>query len=547
MTHYQPGPVRRAAGGGAALAVLLSGLAAAAAMPAQAEPDPEPPAVLNIGSHGAGPLPRPAGALTEAHFTTYQYTVSGLRPDGRPVTGAELIVDTSGAEDVAEFRFPASCRVTEVEAVCPVTVPDEAHDPGAVLPFLVRPRLGTAAGDRGVVRATVRADNARAATERPAETEVRIEDRDAVADGGFPDPPQLDVAPGGTAGFSFDITNIGARPLDRVTVVADGFDGDRTVTLPGDHGNCWYRTADPAKPGSARIGMACEIDTVLEPGRTYTVAPELQVAMAGLAESGRIEVYATTTAVERTGVKGGSAPLALAPRTSPVPPRVPRPVDRDHVGAERPGGAQRGGRGRCGRRGERPDGGRGGVQRRGRRGEPGAGAAGPSWRPGRGPAGCGGRAARRAVRADDLAGRREGRQAVLRRPAGRRGAGAVRRGLPLHGRRGAGAGRQAAVRLHAEGGAGPRRGAGRGVRAAESPYDAEQRARVAFLTVSASAAGGAEPSPSGSPSASAAPTASASPSAAVPSAAARRPRAIRVRWPARVRTVPWCSAEPRRP
>ncbi|WP_236245906.1 hypothetical protein [Streptomyces sp. CC210A] len=518
MMLHQPGPVRRAAGGGAVLAVLLSGAAAVAAAPARAVPDPEPPAVLSLGSHGAAALPRPAGALTEAHFATYQYTVSGLRPDGRPVTGAELVVDTSGAKDVAEFRFPASCRVTEVQATCPVALPDEAHDPGAVLPFLVRPRLGSAAGDRGVVKATVRADNARMADERPAETEVRVEDRDAVADGGFPEPPQLDVAPGGRAGFSFDVTNIGARPLDRVTLVADGFDGDRAVTLPGDHGNCWYRTAGPAKPGSARIGMACTIDTVLEPGRTYTVAPEIQVALAGLAESGRVEVYATTAAVERTGVRGGAAPLTLAPRTSPLPPRVPRPVDTEvtwarNVLAVRSAAAA--------------DGAAVGASARTVVGEEFTAEVGVENR---------GRAALAApgvlvevprgvevVRPDDRCtpkawpdGGKGGKPSFGDRPGDVAPvpSGAVYRctddaALEPGGKRLFAFTLKAARALDEA----------RGVVfvPVESPYDAEQRSRVAFLTVSASAAGGAGPSPGGSPSATAAPTASASPSAAAPS------------------------------
>ncbi|WP_228973656.1 hypothetical protein [Streptomyces sp. DH12] len=325
MTLLPPLPLRRAAGGGAALAVLLAAGASAAAAPALAEE--APPAVIEVGFLSPGALPRPAGALTEAHFLTHQFSLSGQRPDGARVTGAEITVDFGGAADVAEFRFRSECRVAGTLATCPVTMPDGSGDPEAYVPFLVRPKLGTAAGARGLVRATVRADNARPALTAPTELPITVADRDRVVLGGFPDPPSLTVPPGGRAALPFVLTNTGARPLGRVTLTADGFDGDETVVFPGDHRNCRYTTKDPKDPASARTGMSCEFATAVEPGATYRTAPGLSVAMAGLAEHGRVQLTASVGAPAGKGVAGRSAPLVLVPATSPLPPRVPVPVD----------------------------------------------------------------------------------------------------------------------------------------------------------------------------------------------------------------------------
>ncbi|MDT9682699.1 LPXTG cell wall anchor domain-containing protein [Streptomyces sp. TRM76323] len=326
MTLSPPGPTRRAAlGGGTALAVLLAGAVGAAAAPARA--DTPPPAVIEVGGLGPDALARPAGALTEAHFRTYQFAVWGDRPDGAPITGAEITVDVAGAAGVAEFRFRPECRVTGTLATCPVAMPDGTGDPETHVPFFARPRLGTAAGDSGVVRATVRADNARTVEETPSELKVAVADRDSLTLGGFPKGISIEIPPGGRAAAPFDLTNTGARPLNRVTLSVSGFDGDDTVAFPGDHENCWYRTKDPKDPRSARIGVQCEFDTALRPGTTYRTSPGLAVAMVGLAEYGRIDFFASTRPAERTGVRGRSAPLALVPGTSPAPPRVPVPAD----------------------------------------------------------------------------------------------------------------------------------------------------------------------------------------------------------------------------
>ncbi|OEJ93625.1 hypothetical protein [Streptomyces thermolilacinus] len=328
MTPSPPGPLRRAAlGGGTALAVLLTGAAGAGAPSALADTPPLP-AVIDVGTlRSPDTLPRPAGALTEAHFLTYQFTVSGRLPGGAPVTGAEITIDTGGAARVAEFRFRPECRVTGTLATCPVAMPDGSGDPETHVPFHIRPRLGTAAGDRGVVTATVSADNARMREETPTDMAVVIGDRDGVVLGGFPDPNMLDVPPGGRAAVPFELTNTGARTLDRVTLDVEGFDGDATVALPGDHDNCWYRTKDPKDPKSARTGMTCEFTGGLRPGTTYRPAPGLAVAMVGLAEYGRLRFSASTRPATRTGVRGRSAPLALVPATTPTPPRVPVPAD----------------------------------------------------------------------------------------------------------------------------------------------------------------------------------------------------------------------------
>ncbi|GGQ18207.1 hypothetical protein [Streptomyces roseolilacinus] len=328
MTPSPPGPLRRAAvGGGTALAVLLTGAAGTAAPPAVAD-TPRLPAVIDVGTlRSPDTLPRPAGALTEAHFVTYQFTVSGRLPGGTPVTGAEITIDTAGAERIAEFRFRPECRVTGTLATCPVAMPDGSGDPETHVPFHIRPRLGTAAGDRGVVTATVSADNARTREETPTGMAVVIGDRDAVVLGGFPDPNTVEVPPGGRATVPFELTNTGARTLDHVALDVDGFDGDTTVALPGDHGNCRYRTKDPADPKSARIGMTCEFTGGLRAGTTYRPSPGLAVAMVGLAEYGRLRFSASTRPATGTGVRGRSAPLTLAPATTPTPPRVPVPAD----------------------------------------------------------------------------------------------------------------------------------------------------------------------------------------------------------------------------
>lgn len=327
MTSSPPGPLRRAArGGGTALAVLLTGAAGAGAPSALADTPPLP-AVIDIGTlRSPDTLPRPAGALTEAHFLTYQFVVGGQLPGGAPVTGAEITIDTGGAERVAEFRFRPECRVTGTVATCPVAMPDGSGDPETHVPFHIRPRLGTAAGDRGVVKATVSADNARMVKETPTEMPVVIGDRDSVAIGGLPD-DIVDVPPGGRATVPLEVTNTGARTLDRVTLSVGSFDGDATVVLPGDHDNCWYHTKDPKDPESARIGMACEFTAGLLPGVTYRPSPGLAVSLAGLAEYGRLQFSVSTRPATRKGVRGGSAPLALVPTTTPTPPRVPMPAD----------------------------------------------------------------------------------------------------------------------------------------------------------------------------------------------------------------------------
>ncbi|MFJ9796826.1 hypothetical protein [Streptomyces sp. NPDC101145] len=325
MTPAPPGRLRCAAvGGGTALAVLLTGGAAAA--PALADTTPLP-AVIEVGTlRSPDTLPRPAGALTEAHFLTYQFVVGGQLPGGAPVTGAEITIDVSGAERVAEFRFRPECRVTGARAVCPVAMPDGNGDPETHVPFHIRPRLGTAAGDQGVVKATVTAGNARMVEDTPTEMPVVIADRDSVAIGGLPD-DIVDVPPGGRATVPLEVTNTGARTLDRVTLNVDGFDGDATVVLPGDHDNCWYLTKDPKDPESARIAMACEFTAGLRPGVTYRPSPGLAVSLAGLAEHGRLQFSVSTRPATRKGVRGGSAPLGLVPTTTPTPPRVPMPAD----------------------------------------------------------------------------------------------------------------------------------------------------------------------------------------------------------------------------
>ncbi|URN17574.1 hypothetical protein, partial [Streptomyces sudanensis] len=287
-----------------------------------------PPAVIEVGAlRGPETLPRPAGALTEAHFLTHQFSVWGQLPGGAPITGARITIDVGGAERVAEFRFRPECRVAGTLATCPVAMPDGNGDPETHVPFHVRPRLGTAAGDRGVVRATVSADNARMRQETPTEMPLLVGDRDGVVLGGLPGASMVEVPPGGRAAVPFELTNTGARTLDRVTLGVESFDGDATVVLPGDHGNCRYHTKDPGNPKSARIGMACEFAAGLRPGVTYRPSPGLAVALDGLAEYGRLRFSASTRPAAGTGVRGRSAPLALVPATTPTPPRVPEPAD----------------------------------------------------------------------------------------------------------------------------------------------------------------------------------------------------------------------------
>ncbi|MFI1398272.1 hypothetical protein [Streptomyces sp. NPDC020681] len=328
MNSWKTWRVRRVAVGGAALAMLGAG--AVIAPPSHAE---EPlPAVLQLsGWQPQGALPRAAGALTEAHYRTYELGISGERPDKKPITGVEVVIDTSGAKQMAEFRFRSECKVVGDVATCPVKMPDGLGDPEAYVPFFARPKLGTTVQDKGVITYRTEADNA-AMAEGPGKLDVTVADKDQLVVGGFPASYGVDVPTGGRAPIPFDVTNIGAKTLRGLRVTISGFDGDGTVVLPGDHKNCWYWLKDPKNPKSPRTGAVCEFNTPILPGTTYEVSPALASALVRYTTAGRAEISVEeANGKQARHVQGKSAPAKLATKAPSTVPRVPRPVDPDHI------------------------------------------------------------------------------------------------------------------------------------------------------------------------------------------------------------------------
>jgi hypothetical protein len=316
--------------GGVALAIL--GASAAAAPPSVAD---EPlPAVISIGHIPNDALPRPAGALTEAHFTTYELKVSGDRPDRQPITGATVVIDTSGAKHMAEFRFRRECKVVGDLATCPVKMPDGTGDPETTVPYLVRPSLSATAQDTGTITYRAQADNAAMADDPyPNEVPLTVADTTSPLElGGYPKTHSVHIPPGGRAAIPFTLTNIGATTVRRFSVTMEGFDGDDTLALPGNHKNCLYRIKDPRKPKSPRIGARCEFTTPAEPGKTYGASPDLMSELVQGATESRLRITVDSNPGPSPRptlgrVWGTGAPAAMAPVPSSTVPEVPWPTD----------------------------------------------------------------------------------------------------------------------------------------------------------------------------------------------------------------------------
>ncbi|MFI1396385.1 hypothetical protein [Streptomyces sp. NPDC020681] len=256
---------------------------------------------------------------------------------------AEVVIDTTDAKDVADFRFYEDCSVSGSGATCPVSL--NFHESSTLAPtdFLIelRPKEGIAPGSSAVIRYTVRAGKAIVSPASHLQTRLNV-----IAEGALfhaPMPATVKVSPGGTYALPVEVRNIGTRAKGGVAAkrgtrttgrsgVALSVElkamtgGEGLELLGGNYTNCRYGQEQKAGSGRLEYSSAyCEFDTPMEPGKAYGLSAPLKVR--AVAEHAKSEVHVGLKEVwdsqERSGYEerrgtGGVLRLVSRPATGSI-------------------------------------------------------------------------------------------------------------------------------------------------------------------------------------------------------------------------------------
>ncbi|MFI1398757.1 hypothetical protein [Streptomyces sp. NPDC020681] len=325
----------------AGCAAMLLGLGLAAAPPSAAAPTPSPtpaPAPAPEGSFAVYAPPKHevarAGAVpNDARFKDVQIQFINARPQQDLVKDVELVIDTTGAKDVAEFRFAPDCVVAGTVATCPVGDVEVRWnaEPNVTYSYKVRAKAGAANGATGKVTYTARSANTPLGSESELTTAVTVTE---AADLILTPPAQyrIRVPAGGSVPLPLEVSNAGSQTVPRTYLAIWGFDGDNRAELLGSYTNCWYQTRDPKNAKSPKVGAVCLLDTPLPAdSQRHVLSPPLKIGMGKYEEFSRLEYLVLPYVPEQPrGVRGTSGVLKLVPKPQPkaaqaAPP--PREVD----------------------------------------------------------------------------------------------------------------------------------------------------------------------------------------------------------------------------
>lgn len=273
------------------------------------------------------------GPVPDDHYKTLD-----LRLDPSVEQGsAEVIVDTTDAKDLADFRFPEDCSVSGAVATCLVSLAFYESSDLAPTDFLfkLRPKEGIAPGSSAVIKYTVTAGNATISPASHLQTRLNV-----IAEGALvhaPMPATVTLSQGGTYTLPVQVRNIGTRTKGGTPVKSGGtlakgrsgvalsielkttYGGAGLELLGGNYTNCRYSLESKASSGPPGYSAAyCEFDTPLEPGKAYGLSTPLKVR--AVAEHAKAEVSVGLSEIsysqERSGYKerrGTAGVLRLVP------------------------------------------------------------------------------------------------------------------------------------------------------------------------------------------------------------------------------------------
>ncbi|MDQ0938743.1 hypothetical protein [Streptomyces sp. V1I1] len=312
-------------------AAMVLGLGLAAAPPSAADPAPE--GYFAVYAPPKHEVARAGAVPNDARFKDVQIQFVNVRPQQDLVEDVELVIDTTGAKDVAEFRFAADCAVAGAVATCPVGDVEVRWnaEPSFTYSYKVRAKAGAANGATGQVTYTARSANTPLGKESRLTTAVTVTE---AADLVLTPPAQyrIRVPAGGSVPLPLEVSNAGSQTVPRTYLRIWGFDGDDRAELLGSYTNCWYQTRDPKNAKSPKVGAVCLLNTPLPADSArHVLSPPLKVGMGKYEEFSRLEYMVLPNVPEQPrGVRGTSGVLKLAPKpqqkaAQAAPP--PREID----------------------------------------------------------------------------------------------------------------------------------------------------------------------------------------------------------------------------
>ncbi|MFI9587768.1 hypothetical protein ACIHCQ_39560 [Streptomyces sp. NPDC052236] len=320
-------------------AALGLGLGLAAAPPAAAA-DPAPEGYFTVYAPPKHEVARAGAVPNDVRFKDVQLQFINARPQADLVKDVELVIDTTGVKDIAEFRFAANCAVAGAIVTCPVGDVEmrwNADEPVSYA-YKVRAKAGAASGATGQITYTARSSNTPLGTESELKTAVTVTE---AADLVLTPPPQyrIKVTPGGSAPLPLEVSNAGSQTVPRTYLRIWGFEGDNRAELLGNYTNCWYQPRDPKNAKSPKVGATCLLDTPLRADSArHVLSPPLKVRMGKYEEFSRLEFMVLPNVPEQPrGVRGTSGVLKLAPKQQPKaaqaapPPREIDGGDNSHI------------------------------------------------------------------------------------------------------------------------------------------------------------------------------------------------------------------------
>ncbi|MFF3248246.1 hypothetical protein ACFYWY_32000 [Streptomyces sp. NPDC002870] len=296
-------------------AAMVLGLGLAAAPPSAADPAPE--GYFEVHAPPKHEVARAGAVPNDARFKDVQIQFINVRPQQDLVEDVELVIDTTGVKDVAEFRFAADCAVAGAVATCPVGDVEVRWmaEPAFTYSYKVRAKAGAANGATGQVTYTARSANTPLGKESELTTAVTVTE---AADLVLTPPAQyrIRVPAGGSVPLPLEVSNAGSQTVPRTYLRIWGFDGDDRAELLGSYTNCWYQTRDPKNAKSPKVGAVCLLNTPLPADSArHVLSPPLRVAMGKYEEFSRLEYMVLPSVPEQPrGVRGTSGVLKLAPK-----------------------------------------------------------------------------------------------------------------------------------------------------------------------------------------------------------------------------------------
>ncbi|MFI9583619.1 hypothetical protein ACIHCQ_17615 [Streptomyces sp. NPDC052236] len=314
-------------------AVLALGLGLAAAPPAAAADYP-PEGYFALYAPFKHEVARAGAVPNDARFKDVQVEVVNARTAFDLVKDVELVIDTTGVKDIAEFRFAANCAVAGTIVTCPVgDIKRVVNEESLVMyAYKVRAKAGAANGATGQITYTARSSNTSLWTEGNYKTAVTVtEGADLVLTP--PAQSRFRVPAGGSVPVPLEVSNAGSQTVPRTYLLIKSYDGGaERAELLGSYTNCWYRLRDSKDPQSAKTSAVCLLDTPLPADSArHVLSPTVRVGMGNYEESSALQFKVLTTDLKPPGVRGTSGVLKLVPKKQPKAAQAaPPPLELDH-------------------------------------------------------------------------------------------------------------------------------------------------------------------------------------------------------------------------